>query len=149
MKWAYSTFPRPRDIPEVGAVPLTAWSICLSMIHRHILRSCHWLSFLLPTCDWIIGVHSWNQPEVFAGLLVFGFSCFPFPEQLELKCTKASEKIQYRISNTPFTSNLIHSKHLRVPWTAEWLHPGDFGFAFHKQWNVLSKEIGRKVRSWV
>lgn len=70
--------------------PATAWSICLSKIHRHILWSCHWLSSLLPTCDCMIGIHSWNQPGVFAGLLVIGLCCFS-SKQLELECANSSE----------------------------------------------------------
>lgn len=41
--------------------PLNAWSICLSKNHRHILWCCHWLSFLLPTYDCMVGILSWNQ----------------------------------------------------------------------------------------
>ena len=63
-----------------------------------------------PTRDCMTGIHSWNQPGVFAGLFVVGLCCFPSAEQLELKCTNSSKKTQYRFSDTPFISNLTHPK---------------------------------------
>lgn len=65
-----------------NTLPNIAWSIHLSKIHRHIFWCCHWLSFLLPTCDYVAGVPSQKQPRVFAGLIVIGSYCLQSPKKL-------------------------------------------------------------------